>query len=139
MGRFLEFLGGAIVIGTLVLLAMTLVPSPDVKSLVAVLPWAFRRLPAAFSSSPSARCSTTLPPYARRQTGKPIFSSNCSSGETQRRRSEACHRPSLFDDQHLERYANGINAVGYLTLEYGAFRIDDRDIEFRFSLSASIG
>ncbi|MDW9550853.1 hypothetical protein [Sinorhizobium meliloti] len=29
------------VIGTLVLLAMTLVPSPDVKSLVAVLPWAF--------------------------------------------------------------------------------------------------
>ncbi len=28
MGRFLEFLGGAIVIGTLVLLAMTLVPSP---------------------------------------------------------------------------------------------------------------
>jgi uncharacterized membrane protein len=41
MGRFLEFLGGAIVIGTLVLLALTLVPSPDVKTLVAVLPWAF--------------------------------------------------------------------------------------------------
>ncbi|ABR60281.1 hypothetical protein GOC91_28675 [Sinorhizobium medicae] len=41
MGKFLEFLGGTIVIGTLALLAMTLVPTPDVKTLVAVLPWAF--------------------------------------------------------------------------------------------------
>ncbi|PST24197.1 hypothetical protein C7U60_09795 [Mesorhizobium plurifarium] len=41
MGRFLEFLGGTIVVGTLVLLGMTLVPASDVKTLVAALPWAF--------------------------------------------------------------------------------------------------
>ncbi len=40
MGKFLEFLGGAIVIGTLVVLASMLMPSPDVRTLLAVLPWA---------------------------------------------------------------------------------------------------
>ena len=41
MGRFLEFLGGAIVIGTLILLVLNLFPSPDTETLVAILPWAF--------------------------------------------------------------------------------------------------
>ncbi|MQW86183.1 hypothetical protein [Sinorhizobium saheli] len=41
MGKFLEFLGGAIVLGTLALVAMTLVPSLDMKTLVTILPWAF--------------------------------------------------------------------------------------------------
>jgi hypothetical protein len=41
MGKFLEFLGGVIVIGTLVLLAMTLIPSFDMNTLVAILPWSF--------------------------------------------------------------------------------------------------
>lgn len=41
MGKFLEFLGGAITIGTLLLVVMTLVPARDVDSLLAILPWAF--------------------------------------------------------------------------------------------------
>ncbi|MBB4189555.1 putative membrane protein [Sinorhizobium terangae] len=41
MGTFLEFLGGVIAIGTLALLAMTLIPSLDIRTLLAVLPWAF--------------------------------------------------------------------------------------------------
>jgi uncharacterized membrane protein len=41
MGKFLEFLGGAITIGTLLLVAMTLVPSRDIDALLAILPWAF--------------------------------------------------------------------------------------------------
>jgi len=41
MGKFLEFLGGAITIGTLLLVLMTLVPARDVDSLLAILPWAF--------------------------------------------------------------------------------------------------
>ncbi|MDK1492297.1 hypothetical protein QN219_19885 [Sinorhizobium sp. 7-81] len=41
MGKFLEFLGGIITIGTLALLAMTLIPSLDIRTLLAVLPWAF--------------------------------------------------------------------------------------------------
>lgn len=39
MGKFLEFLGGAITIGTILLMAMTLVPSPDLGNLIAILPW----------------------------------------------------------------------------------------------------
>lgn len=41
MGKFLEFLGGAITIGMLVLMTMMLVPSPDIDTLIAALPWAF--------------------------------------------------------------------------------------------------
>ncbi|MCA1494644.1 hypothetical protein [Sinorhizobium alkalisoli] len=41
MGKFLEFLGGAVTIGTFLLVATTLVPSPDIGNLIPILPWAF--------------------------------------------------------------------------------------------------
>lgn len=46
MGKFLEFLGGAITIGALVLLALMLAPSPDIATLFAILPWAFPAIAA---------------------------------------------------------------------------------------------
>lgn len=46
MGKFLEFLGGAVTIGTLVLVALMLLSSPDITTLLAILPWAFPAIAA---------------------------------------------------------------------------------------------